>query len=30
MGYDYKRIEEKWQKYWDVNQTYYCDTKGFF
>ena len=29
MGYDYKRIEEKWQKYWDEHQTYFCDTSDF-
>ena len=29
MGYDYKRIEEKWQKYWEENNTYYCDTSDF-
>ena len=29
MGYDYKRIEEKWQKYWEENSTYYCDTKDY-
>ena len=29
MGYDYKRIEEKWQKYWEENSTYYCDTSDF-
>ena len=26
MGYEYKRIEEKWQKYWEEHNTYFCDT----
>ena len=29
MGYDYKTIEAKWQKYWDDHNTYFCDTKDF-
>ena len=26
MGYEYKRIEEKWQKYWEEHNTYFCNT----
>ena len=29
MGYDYKKIEPKWQKVWEENQTYKCDTSDF-
>ena len=29
MNYDYKTIEKKWQKYWEENNTYYCDTADF-
>lgn len=29
MGYNFKEIEEKWQKYWKNNKTYYCDTSDF-
>lgn len=29
MGYDFKEIEQKWQKYWDENNVYYCDTHDF-
>ena len=29
MGYDYKTIESKWQKYWEENNTYFCNTKDF-
>ena len=29
MGYDYKRIEKKWQKVWEDNRTYKCDTYDF-
>ena len=29
MGYDYKTIEPKWQKVWEDNQTYKCDTYDF-
>ncbi len=27
--YDHKKIEEKWRKYWESNQTFYCDTHDF-
>lgn len=26
MNYDFAAIEKKWQKYWEENRTYYCDT----
>ena len=29
MGYDYKKIEPKWQKVWEENKTYKCDTYDF-
>ena len=29
MGYDYKSIEPKWQKVWEDNKTYKCDTSDF-
>ncbi len=29
MGYDYKNIEQKWQKYWEEHHTYFCDTSDF-
>ena len=29
MNYDYQNIEKKWQKYWEENNTYYCDTNDF-
>ena len=29
MGYDYKSIEPKWQKVWEENKTYKCDTYDF-
>lgn len=29
MGFDHKQIEEKWQKYWDENQTFYTDVHDF-
>lgn len=29
MSYDYKNIEQKWAKYWDDNNTFYCDTHDF-
>lgn len=29
MSYDYKNIEQKWAKYWDDNNTFYCDTNDF-
>ena len=27
--YDYKQIEEKWQKYWDLHNTFYTDVHDF-
>ena len=27
--YDHKRIESKWKKYWEENNTFYCDTHDF-
>ena len=29
MSYNYQEIEKKWQKYWDENNTYFCDTHDF-
>lgn len=29
MSYDFYNIERKWQKYWDDNKTYFCDTYDF-
>lgn len=29
MGYDFKTIEAKWQRYWEENRTYRCDTHDF-
>ena len=29
MGYDYKKIEPKWQKVWEENKTYKCDVYDF-
>ena len=29
MSYNHKNIEKKWQKYWEDNNTYYCDTSDF-
>ncbi len=29
MGYDHKLIEAKWQKYWEDNNTYFCNTSDF-
>ena len=29
MGYDFKQIEAKWQKFWDENNTYFCDVNDF-
>ena len=29
MGYNFKEIEEKWQKYWDENRTFYTDVWDF-
>ena len=29
MGYDHKKIESKWQKYWDENNTFYTDVWDF-
>ncbi len=29
MGYDYKKIEPKWQKVWEEKETYKCDTYDF-
>ena len=29
MPYDHKKIEAKWQKYWEENNTFYTDTHDF-
>lgn len=29
MSYDFKFIEKKWRKYWEENNTFYCDTSDF-
>ncbi len=29
MKYNHQEIEAKWQKYWDENKTYFCDTHDF-
>ena len=29
MSYNFKEIEEKWQKYWDENKTFYTDVWDF-
>lgn len=29
MGYDFQKIEQKWQTYWEENGTYLCDTHDF-
>lgn len=29
MSYNHKVIEKKWQKYWEENNTYFCDTSDF-
>lgn len=29
MGYDHKKIETKWQKYWDEHETFKCDVYDF-
>lgn len=29
MGFDHKKIEKKWQQYWEENQTFYTDTRDF-
>lgn len=29
MNYDYKTIEQKWQRYWEEHNTYFCDTSDF-
>ncbi len=29
MSYNFDEIEKKWQKYWEENKTYYCDTYDF-
>ena len=28
--YNFNKIEEKWGKYWEENNTFYTDTKDFF
>jgi len=27
MPYEHKKIEKKWQQYWEENKTFYCDVK---
>ncbi len=29
MAYNHREIEAKWQKYWEENKTYYCNTSDF-
>ena len=29
MGYDFKYLEQKWQKYWEKNKTFYTDVWDF-
>ena len=29
MSFDHSKIEQKWQKYWDENQTFYTDVHDF-
>ena len=29
MGFDHQKIEAKWQKYWDENQTFKTDVWDF-
>ncbi len=29
MAYDHQKIEAKWRKYWEENNTFYCDTHDF-
>ncbi len=29
MGFDHKKIEPKWQEYWDKHQTFVCDVWNF-
>lgn len=29
MSYNHKEIEKKWRKYWEENNTFYCDTYDF-
>lgn len=29
MTFDHKKIEKKWQNYWDENKTFACDTSDF-
>lgn len=29
MSFDHQKIEKKWQKYWDENKTFKCDTNDF-
>lgn len=29
MGFDHKKIEKKWQQYWEEKQTFYTDTRDF-
>ncbi|MCQ2796894.1 MAG: leucine--tRNA ligase [Bacilli bacterium] len=29
MAYDHQKIEAKWRKYWEENNTFFCDTHDF-
>ena len=29
MSYNHEEIEKKWRKYWEENNTFYCDTHDF-
>ena len=29
MSYNHEEIEKKWRKYWEENNTFYCDTQDF-
>jgi len=29
MPYEHKKIEKKWQQYWEENETFYCDVHDF-
>ena len=29
MNYEHKKIEQKWQKYWEEHNTFFCDTSDF-
>ena len=29
MSYDFKKIEKKWQDFWDENKTFYTDVWDF-